>query len=215
MNVTRNQTTIKKKNTKKQNKPDRRQRGSHKVCRHCGQVRTNATAKRPKATGLGIRRAAEGAWSGTTEPLDAAQLIKGIAAAIPAVLAELGPDASPATANSALTGAVRTAVLTEFRTRAQFVGRLCEIDALLQAQPVPPTVLDSMTEHLRHLRLSRITDSTQVDLFVVTEGTGKHFEVLRPAYIDEATGKLALSGQVRRMERPVTELDGTTNGGAR
>jgi hypothetical protein len=60
----------------------------------------------------------------------------------------------------------------------------------------------------------RVTDTTQRDLFVVTEGAGEHFEVLRPAYIDEATGKLVLSGQVRRMEAPANELDGTTNGDA-
>ncbi|MDX3180199.1 hypothetical protein PV334_02810 [Streptomyces sp. ME02-7008A-1] len=214
MIVIRNQSTRKKKNAKSQDKQGKRRSGSHKVCKHCGHLLTNATTKRPKATGLGVRRTREGAWSATAEPLDAPQLIKGIAAAIPAVLAELGPDASPSTASGTLTGAVRTAVLAEFRTRAEFVGRLCEIDALLQAQPVPPTVADSMTEHLRHLRVRRVTDTTQRDLFVVTEGAGEHFEVLRPAYIDEATGKLVLSGQVRRMEAPANELDGTTNGDA-
>lgn len=216
MNVIRNKSTLKK-NAKNEGEPGRRgQRGAHKICRHCGQVRTNATTKRPKATGLGMRRTAESAWSAAAEPLDAAQLIKGIAAAVAALPTEPGPDAGGTVpANSALTGAVRTAILAEFRTRAQFVGRLCEIDALLQEEPTSATLRDSMTEHLRHLRLIRVTDSTQADLFVVTEGTGEHFEVLRPAYVDEATGKLALSGQVRRVERPAAALDSTADGSAR
>ncbi|MGI5144303.1 hypothetical protein [Streptomyces sp. CA-106110] len=35
--------------------------------------------------------------------------------------------------------------------------------------------------------------------FVVVEGDGEAFEVLRPAYVDQATGKLILSGQLRRL----------------
>ncbi|MEU2997248.1 hypothetical protein ABZ684_06685 [Streptomyces sp. NPDC006995] len=120
-------------------------------------------------------------------------------AAVPAALAELGEEQRAAETSRALPQAVRTAVIAEFRTRAQFVGRLCEIDALLHAQSVSQAVLDAMTEHLGHLQLRRVTDPGSQELFVVTEGQGEAFEVLRPAYVDEATGKLALAGQLRRV----------------
>lgn len=188
---------------KRSNKPDKRFR-SHKVCPHCGQVRPAATQKRPKPTATAIRRAKateqqpRTAWA-TSEPLDAAQVIKGIVAAVPAALAELGEDQGGARTSSALPQAVRTAVIAEFRTRALFVGRLCEIDALLHAQGASKAVLDAMTEHLGHLQLRRVTDPASQELFVVTEGEGEAFEVLRPAYVDEVTGKLALAGQLRRV----------------
>ncbi|PWI05268.1 hypothetical protein DIZ27_40365 [Streptomyces sp. NWU339] len=120
-------------------------------------------------------------------------------AAVPAALAELGEDQGGARTSSALPQAVRTAVIAEFRTRALFVGRLCEIDALLHAQGASKAVLDAMTEHLGHLQLRRVTDPASQELFVVTEGEGEAFEVLRPAYVDEVTGKLALAGQLRRV----------------
>ncbi len=188
---------------KRATKPEKRFR-SHKVCPHCGQVRPAATQKRPKPTATAIRRAKateqqpRTAWA-TCEPLDAAQVIKGIVAAVPAALAELSEEQRAAETSRALPQAVRTAVIAEFRTRAQFVGRLCEIDALLHAQGVSQAVLDAMTEHLGHLQLRRVTDPGSQELFVVTEGQGEAFEVLRPAYVDEATGKLALAGQLRRV----------------
>lgn len=196
---------------KRSDKPEKRFR-SHKVCPHCGQVRSEATQKRPKPTATAIRRAKKTepqprtAWA-ASEPLDASQVIKGIVAAVPAALAELGEDQRTAGTSSALPQAVRTAVIAEFRTRAQFVGRLCEIDALLQAQGASRAVVDAMTEHLDHLQLRRVTDPGSQELFVVTEGQGEAFEVLRPAYVDEATGKLALAGQLRRVSAAGSEAD--------
>ncbi|MER8004676.1 hypothetical protein [Streptomyces sp. NPDC094149] len=197
---THRRTTIKK----RPKKPEKRLR-SHKVCPHCGQIRPDATQKRPKPTATAIRRAKKAeqsprtAWS-SSEPLDATQVIKGIVAAIPAALAELGEENLAGGTSSGLLQAVRAAVITEFRTRAQFVGRLCEIDALLHAQGASRTVADAMTEHLGQLQLRRVTDLDSPELFVVTEGQGENFEVLRPAYVDEATGKLALAGQLRRVD---------------
>ncbi|MDR6976233.1 hypothetical protein J2X68_002921 [Streptomyces sp. 3330] len=46
--------------------------------------------------------------------------------------------------------------------------------------------------------------------FVVVEGEGEEFEVVRPAYIDQATSKVILSGQLRRVPRRHTQpADGT------
>ncbi|TFE58359.1 hypothetical protein E3E14_00425 [Streptomyces sp. ICN441] len=112
-------------------------------------------------------------------------------------------DAAPAPA-PALHGVVRRAVLEEFRTRARFAGRLAEIDAMLWSQPEHRggVVRAAMGTHLRELGLLRLTEPEASDRFVVTEGEGELFELLRPGYVDELTGKIILSGQLRRVERP-------------
>ncbi|BDD76163.1 hypothetical protein GCM10010095_24310 [Streptomyces anthocyanicus] len=133
------------------------------------------------------------------EPVDAKTLIQGVVERIPAALAAATVgDAVPATG---LNVAVRKAVLDEFRTRTQFAGRLAEIDALLWAQPDHggELVNGSLEDHLRQLRLRRVTEPEEEGQFVVTEGEGDRFEVLRPAYVDELTGKVLLSGHLRRV----------------
>ncbi|MCG3039788.1 hypothetical protein L7D48_04255 [Streptomyces sp. S1A] len=136
------------------------------------------------------------------EPIDAMTVIKGVVERIPQVLRNT-PAEDPASV-SALNTAVRKAVLDEFRTRARFAGRIAEIDALLwsQADRGGDTVSGSMEAHLRELRLNRVTEPEQSDRFVVTEGEGDAFELLRPAYVDELTGKVILAGQLRRVPGP-------------
>ncbi|MFG3249500.1 hypothetical protein [Streptomyces sp. NPDC048187] len=133
------------------------------------------------------------------EPVDAKTLIQGVVERIPAALAATAVgDVVPATG---LNVAVRKAVLDEFRTRTQFAGRLAEIDALLWAQPDHggELVNGHLVDHLRQLRLRRVTEPEEEGQFVVTEGEGDRFEVLRPAYVDELTGKVLLSGHLRRV----------------
>lgn len=136
------------------------------------------------------------------DPIDAITVIKGVAARVPEALEAAGADEVPPA--GALTAAVRRAVLDEFRTRAQFAGRVAEIDALLwsRAGDSRETVEGAMTAHLRELRLSRVTEPEESDRFVVTEGEGDAFELLSPAYVDELTGKVILAGQLRRIAAP-------------
>ncbi|MGW5000218.1 hypothetical protein ACWEP8_21365 [Streptomyces hydrogenans] len=126
-------------------------------------------------------------------------LIKGVVARVPEALecAGLGEGIPAAPLNAA----VRKAVLDEFRTRAQFAGRLAEIDALLWSQAAHggDTVEGAMTAHLRELRLLRVTEPEESDRFVVTEGEGQFYDLLRPAYVDEVTGKVILAGHLRRV----------------
>jgi hypothetical protein len=128
-------------------------------------------------------------------------VIKGVTARVPEALAAAGTEEAPPA--GALTAAVRRAVLEEFRTRAQFAGRLAEIDALLwsRAADSRDTVEGAMTAHLRELRLLRVTQPQESDRFVVVEGEGDAFELLSPAYVDELTGKVILAGQLRRVSR--------------
>ncbi|AEY92283.1 hypothetical protein SHJG_7016 [Streptomyces hygroscopicus subsp. jinggangensis 5008] len=132
-------------------------------------------------------------------PVDAPTLIKGIVERVPAALSEAAAGDAPP--SSALTAAVRKAVLDEFRTRAAFTGRVAEMDALLWTQPDHggPAVRASMADHLKALGIRRLDTPDQAEAFVVTEGTGEAFELLRPAYVGELTGKVILAGQLRRI----------------
>ncbi|MFD3904605.1 hypothetical protein HXS80_30925 [Streptomyces sp. CB04723] len=133
------------------------------------------------------------------DPIDAMTVIQGVVARVPEALEAAGAEETPPA--GALTAAVRRAVLEEFRTRAQFAGRLAEIDALLwsRAGDSRETVEGAMTAHLRELRLLRVTEPEESDRFVVTEGEGDAFELLSPAYVDEWTGKVILAGRLRRI----------------
>jgi hypothetical protein len=185
----------------------------HRPCPACGQTQpgTKSTPPAHKPGGLKRRkeRRPEAPVQPTAnvvveaparpEPIDAMTVIKGVTARVPEALEAAGADEVPPA--GALTTAVRRAVLDEFRTRAQFAGRLAEIDALLwsRAGDSHETVEGAMTEHLRELRLLRVTEPEESDRFVVTEGEGDAFELLSPAYVDELTGKVILAGQLRRV----------------
>lgn len=195
-------------------KSTRKSHRTNRICPHCGQTQPGgAGALRHKPTGLKRRNAkrselleaaALSAGESTVTPhtIDPLTVINGVVARIPEILggAESGQSPGPA-----LNKAVRKAVLDEFRTRAQFAGRMVEIDALLWSQDSIDSskILEgAMTAHLRELQISRVTEPEEGDRFVVTEGEGAAFELLRPAYVDELTGKVILAGQLRRVPEP-------------
>lgn len=186
----------------------------HRPCPHCGQIQPGKShGDAPHKPG-GLQRRNEkrqrrrdapdtpetSETAETPEPIDAKTIIQGVVERIPSALetATTAGDGAPATG---LNVAVRKAVLDEFRTRAQFAGRLAEIDALLWTQPDHGGELvdGTLRDHLRQLRLLRLTEPEEGDRFVVTEGEGEAFEVLRPAYVDELTGKVLLAGHLRRV----------------
>ncbi|MFE6745284.1 hypothetical protein ACFVGM_05465 [Kitasatospora purpeofusca] len=129
-------------------------------------------------------------------------VIKGVVERVLEALEATGSDEVPP--SGVLAAAVRKAVLEEFRTRAQFAGRLAEVDALLRSRAgdSPEVVESAMSAHLRELQLLRVTEPEASDRFVVTEGTGEALELLSPAYVDELTGKVILAGQLRRVAGP-------------
>ncbi|WP_406467275.1 hypothetical protein OH738_06185 [Streptomyces hirsutus] len=191
-------------------------RRAHRPCPHCGQIQPGQDrADAPhRPGGLKARRArqeqsaeqsAEGAQQVTPpapEPIDAKTIIQGVVERIPSALeAVTAADGAVAVPSAGLNVAVRKAVLDEFRTRAQFVGRLAEIDALLwtSADHGGELVSGTLLDHLRQLRLLRITEPEEGGRFVVTEGEGDSLEVLRPAYVDEVTGNVIMSGHLRRV----------------
>ncbi|MEU6259205.1 hypothetical protein [Streptomyces sp. NPDC047043] len=115
------------------------------------------------------------------------------------LMAALSEEARPTQA--AVTAALRQAVLEAFRSREEYVARMVEVDLLAGA---PKQNASSLRKGIRTALLDqgvRCVDSPdgESELFVVVEGEGEAFEVLRPAYVDQATGKLVLSGQLRRL----------------
>ncbi|MFE7813024.1 hypothetical protein ACFU5P_13855 [Streptomyces sp. NPDC057433] len=197
---------------------------AHRVCPHCkqiqpGQDRADAPhkpgglrkgrrarqqqsdgqkpAERPSAAG----QPATPRTPEPIDPIDAKTIIQGVVERIPAALEATADGDTTAVPATGLNTAVRKAVLDEFRTRAQFVSRLAEIDALLwtRADHSGELVSGTLLDHLRHLRLLRITEPEESDRFVVTEGEGESLELLRPAYVDEVTGKVVLAGHLRRV----------------
>ncbi|MGW1898989.1 hypothetical protein ACWCQB_16415 [Streptomyces hirsutus] len=194
----------------------RKNQRPHRPCPHCGQIQPGQDrADAPhKPGGLRARRAkreqsAERSADGerqvvapAPEPIDAKTIIQGVVERIPSALeAVTASGDAPAAPSTGLNVAVRKAVLDEFRTRDQFVGRLAEIDALLwtRTDHSGELVSGTLLDHLRQLRLLRITEPEESDRFVVTEGEGENLEVLRPAYVDEVTGKVVLAGHLRRV----------------
>ncbi|MET9124510.1 hypothetical protein [Streptomyces sp. NPDC004528] len=104
-------------------------------------------------------------------------------------------------AQAAVAAALRQAVLEAFRSREEYVARMVEVDLLAGA---PNQSAGSLRKGIRTALLDqgvRCVDAPddEGELFVVVEGDGEAFEVLRPAYVDQATGKLVLSGQLRRL----------------
>ncbi|MGW6487376.1 hypothetical protein [Streptomyces sp. NPDC055056] len=104
---------------------------------------------------------------------------------------------------AAVAAALRQAVLEAFRSREEYVARMVEVDLLAGA---PNQSASSLRKGIRTALLDqgvRCVDAPdgEGELFVVVEGDGEAFEVLRPAYVDQATGKLVLSGQLRRLPR--------------
>ncbi|MGA4902783.1 hypothetical protein ACPCAJ_34445 [Streptomyces griseoincarnatus] len=115
------------------------------------------------------------------------------------LMAALPEEVRPTQA--AVTAALRQAVLEAFRSREEYVARMVEVDLLAGA---PKQNASSLRKGIRAALLDqgvRCVDSPdgESELFVVVEGEGEAFEVLRPAYVDQATGKLVLSGQLRRL----------------
>ncbi|MET7839199.1 hypothetical protein ABZT45_11330 [Streptomyces sp. NPDC005356] len=199
----------------------KKQDRSHRRCPACGGTQPGAAARAtgPKANGTAIRqkarRAAEAsralAVSATqvaADPIDPATVIKGV---VDGLQAALGEASASQITPAALMAAARKAVLDEFRTRSQFAGRIAEIDVLLRSLPAhavdepaggPAAVsllTQSLDEHLRDLGIRRVDTADEGEAFVVTEGEGETFEILRPAYVDEMTGKVILAGWLRRV----------------
>ncbi|KPI27858.1 hypothetical protein OV320_5906 [Actinobacteria bacterium OV320] len=109
--------------------------------------------------------------------------------------------------------ALRQGVLEAFRTREEHLARLVECDLEARGSGNRMSTLKwqvSVRKALLGLGVRVVESPDEREHFVVVEGEGEEFEVVRPAYIDQATGKVILSGQLRRVLRRHTQPDDGT-----
>ncbi|MGW9494212.1 hypothetical protein ACWG5P_07420 [Streptomyces prasinus] len=130
--------------------------------------------------------------------LDPAALLSSFTEKAQELLEQLPDEDRPRGAQ--VTSALRQAVLEAFRTREQYVARLVETDAASWATRMPAkNMRRAIRASLIDSGIRVVESSDEGEYFVVVEGEGNGFEVVRPAYVDQATGKLILSGQLRRV----------------
>ncbi|MCA2201719.1 hypothetical protein [Streptomyces sp. SMS_SU21] len=101
-----------------------------------------------------------------------------------------------------IVSALRQGVLEAFRTREEHLARLVECDLEARGSGNRMSTLKwqvSVRKALLGLGVRVVEDAAERELFVVVEGDGEQFEIVRPAYVDQATGKLILAGQLRRV----------------
>ncbi|MFD5118523.1 hypothetical protein [Streptomyces sp. NPDC058385] len=162
-------------------------------------------SSKKKPTGLNRRKQAR-EWESEMELrtyrpqelLDPATLLARFTERAGELLASMPQDDRPT--GSAVSAALRQAVLEAFRAREEYVARLVETDANSWAtQPSATTMRRAIRTSLVDSGVRVVELADEPELFVVVEGEGDGFEVVRPAYIDQATGKLILSGQLRRI----------------
>ncbi|MFD8460474.1 hypothetical protein [Streptomyces antimycoticus] len=102
--------------------------------------------------------------------------------------------------DAAVSSVLRQSVLDAFRTREEYMARMIETDLIASTPGQSLSVLQrSIRSCLYDQGLRRVDSPDEPEHFVVVEGEGDGFEVLRPAYVDQVTGKLLLSGQLRRV----------------
>ncbi|MFB7605355.1 hypothetical protein [Streptomyces gardneri] len=137
------------------------------------------------------------------ELLNPADLLKRFSVCAQRLIAELPEKDQPRQAE--ITAALRQGVLDAFRTREEHLARLVESDVEARGSGKRMSTLKwqvSVRKSLLGLGVRVVEAPDEQELFVVVEGDGDAFEVIRPAYVDQATGKLILSGQLRRVPAP-------------
>ncbi|MBT3165437.1 hypothetical protein HTV80_20350 [Streptomyces sp. Vc74B-19] len=174
----------------------------------------NKAPKRP--TGLKARKEAR-AWEADMELrtyrpdelLNPAQLLARFTEKAQELVDRMPDEIRPSSAE--VTAVLRQAVLEAFRTREQYVARLVETDAASWMTVMPAKSLRrAIRAALVDSGVRVVESSDEEEHFVVVEGEGDGFEVVRPAYVDQATGKLILSGQLRRVFVPGKRAHGGT-----
>lgn len=143
------------------------------------------------------------------ELLNPADLLKRFTESAQGLLTSIAPENRPQ--QGEIVAALRQGVLEAFRTREEHLARLVECDLEARGSGSRMSTLKwqvSVRKALLGLGVRVVESPDEREHFVVVEGEGEGFEVVRPAYVDQATGKLILSGQLRRVFRPGTQADG-------
>lgn len=137
------------------------------------------------------------------ELLNPAQLLARFAERAAELIAQLPQDVRPTSAT--VNAALRQGVLEAFRTRDEHIARLVETDLLASTpEQGAKAIRRAVRASLVDMGVRVVEEAEEQELFVVVEGEGDGFELVRPAYVDQATDKLLLAGQLRRIPAPST-----------
>lgn len=145
------------------------------------------------------------------ELLHPAQLLARFTERATELISQLHQEARPTTAT--VNAALRQGVLEAFRTRDEHIARLVETDLLASTpEQGAKAIRRAVRASLIDMGVRVVEEADEQELFVVVEGEGDGFELVRPAYVDQATDKLLLAGQLRRVPAPRTlpEQGGTS-----
>lgn len=145
------------------------------------------------------------------ELLNPADVLKRFTESAQALLESVPVESRPR--QGEILAALRQGVLEAFRTREEHLARLVECDLEARGSGNRMSTLKwqvSVRKALLGLGVRVVESPDEREHFVVVEGEGEEFEVVRPAYIDQATGKVILSGQLRRVLRRHTQPDDGT-----
>ncbi|MED7954595.1 MULTISPECIES: hypothetical protein [Streptomycetaceae] len=145
------------------------------------------------------------------ELLHPAQLLARFTERASELISQLPPDIRPTPAS--VNAALRQGVLEAFRTRDEHIARLVETDILASSpEQGAKAIRRAVRASLIDMGVRVVEEADEQELFVVVEGEGEGFELVRPAYVDQATDKLLLAGQLRRIPtwRALPEQDGTS-----
>ena len=102
---------------------------------------------------------------------------------------------------------LRKQVVTAVTARLTHLAQLVQLDAALAHGADRDYIARTVSGLLEQASLARVTDTNRADqdlLFELVEDLGGPVEVLEPAYVDLASGRVIRPGQARRAASPAT-----------
>jgi hypothetical protein len=100
---------------------------------------------------------------------------------------------------------LRKQVVAAVSARQAHLSQLVQIDVMLQHGADTAMLAKVVPDWLEQAGLKKVTRPDQGDadlLFELVEDLGGELEVLAPAYVDDATGRVIRQGRARRAEPP-------------
>jgi hypothetical protein len=101
--------------------------------------------------------------------------------------------------------AVRRALVENMKTRQTHLSQLAQLVQLVEDKGRHDALARKIQEFCGTIGVKRVTGAEDLSLFRVVEGnpeTEPHVAVLKPAYVEELSGRLVLAGEVAFTEVP-------------
>jgi hypothetical protein len=95
---------------------------------------------------------------------------------------------------------LRKQVAVAARERQAHLVQLAILDEALRSTDDVSAARSVLSELMQQAGLARIEDADRPDMYEVVAGKGTRLEILSPAYVEEATGRLIRQGSARATE---------------